>query len=108
MAKKHTRKNAVPEKAALEILSTRVPGLDDVLGGGLPKLSFNLIAGAPGTGKTTLTMQILFATATNARPGLFFTLLGETSLKMLRYQQQFDFFDLGRVGSDVHFTNLNE
>ena len=53
-------------------------------------------------------MQLLFANATAARPGLFITLLGETSLKMLRYQQLFDFFDPGRIGSDVHFLNLSE
>jgi circadian clock protein KaiC len=108
MAKKQARKKAPPKRAPLELLPTGVPGLDEVLGGGLPALSFNLIAGGPGVGKTTLTMEILFATATEARPGLFFTLLGETSLKMLRYQQQFDFFDRSRVGSDVHFVNLSE
>src|SRR5690606_33474801 len=67
----------------LDLLSTGVPGLDAVLGGGLPALSFNLIAGGPGSGKTTLAMQALFANATVERPGLFLTLLGETSLKML-------------------------
>jgi circadian clock protein KaiC len=107
MARK-PRKQATPERRSLECLDTGVPGLNDVLGGGLPALSFNLIAGAPGSGKTTLAMQLLFANATAARPGLFITLLGETSLKMLRYQQLFDFFDLGRVGSDVHFLNLSE
>jgi len=74
----------------------------------MPALSFNLIAGDPGTGKTTLAMQLLFANATAARPGLYITLLGETALKMLRYQQQFEFFELGRVGSDVHFLNLSD
>jgi hypothetical protein len=34
-------------------LATGVPGLDEVLGGGLPEFSFNLIAGPPGCGKTT-------------------------------------------------------
>jgi circadian clock protein KaiC len=92
----------------LELLSTGVPGLNDVLGGGLPALSFNLVAGGPGSGKTTLAMQMLFATANTERPGLFITLLGETSLKMLRYQQQFSFFDPDRVGADVHFLNLSE
>ncbi|MEO7136720.1 MAG: ATPase domain-containing protein [Gemmatimonadales bacterium] len=113
MAKKHAPKKHAPMKAApkrvpLELLPAGVPGLDQVLGGGLPALSFNLIAGSPGTGKTTLAMQILFANATAARPGLYFTLLGETALKMLRYQQQFEFFDLSRVGSDVHFLNLSD
>ena len=97
-----------PSRSTLDLLSTGVPGLDAVLGGGLPALSFNLIAGGPGSGKTTLAMQLLFANATPERPGLFLTLLGETSLKMLRYQQQFDFFDTSRVGADIHFLNLSE
>ena len=95
-------------RVPLATVRTGVPGLDEALGGGLPSLSFNLIAGGPGSGKTTLAMQMLFANATPARPGLFITLLGETSLKMLRYQQQLDFFDLRRVGVDVHFLNLGE
>ena len=102
------RKQGTPKTPALKFLDTGVPGLNEVLGGGLPTFSFNLIAGGPGSGKTTLTMQLLFANATAARPGLFITLLGETSLKMLRYQQMFDFFDPGRIGSDVHFVNLSE
>src|SRR5512144_1447882 len=106
MAKKLARKPAA--KRSLALLDTGVPGLNEVLGGGLPEFSFNLVAGGPGSGKTTLAMQLLFANATAARPGLYITLLGETSLKMLRYQQLFDFFDLDRMGSDVHFLNLSE
>ena len=108
MARKRATTRPAARRASLALLDTGIPGLNDVLGGGLPALSFNLIAGGPGSGKTTLAMQLLFANATVARPGLFVTLLGETSLKMLRYQQQFDFFDLSRVGSDVHFVNLSE
>jgi circadian clock protein KaiC len=108
MAKKDARKKAAPKKVPLNALATGVPGLDEVLGGGLPELSFNLIAGDPGSGKTTLAMQVMFANATVARPGLYLTLLGEPSLKMLRYQQQFDFFDASRIGSEVHFLNLSE
>ena len=108
MVRKQATKQETPERPSLALLDTGVPGLNDVLGGGLPTLSFNLVAGGPGSGKTTLTMQILFANATAARPGLFITLLGETSLKMLRYQQQFSFFDQSRVGSEVNFLNLSE
>ncbi|MEO7094019.1 MAG: ATPase domain-containing protein, partial [Polyangiales bacterium] len=41
-------------------LPSGVQGLDEVLGGGLPELSLSLIAGGPGTGKTTLAHQIVF------------------------------------------------
>jgi circadian clock protein KaiC len=108
LVKKPPRKQARPERPVLKLLDTGVPGLNQVLGGGLPELSFNLIAGGPGSGKTTMTMQLLFANATVKRPAVYFTLLGETGLKMLRYQQQFRFFDLNRVGSEVHFLNLSE
>ena len=108
LAKKHSRKQARPGRPSLELLDTGIPGLNDVLGGGLPALSFNLITGSPGSGKTTMTMQLMFANASAERPGLYFTLLGETGLKMLRYQQQFDFFNQSRVGSEVHFLNLSD
>ena len=39
--------------------STGVPGLDDILGGGLPRNCLHLIEGNPGVGKTTLAMQFL-------------------------------------------------
>ena len=39
-------------RVSITQLPTGVPGLDDVLGGGLPELSFNLIVGGPGCGKS--------------------------------------------------------
>jgi circadian clock protein KaiC len=88
-------------------LPTAVPGLDDVLGGGLPELSFNLIVGGPGSGKTTLAHQILFANATADRPGLYLTVVGEPPLKMLRYQQQYSFFDSAKVNGIIRFASLS-
>jgi circadian clock protein KaiC len=96
------------DKAIINRLHTGVQGLDEVLGGGLPEFSFNVIAGAPGCGKTTLAHQIMFALATPERPALYFTVLGEPPLKMLRYQQQFDFFDSDKVNACVRFVNLSE
>lgn len=95
-------------KATIRRLPTGVHGLDEVLGGGLPEYSFNIIAGAPGAGKTTLAHQMMFSLATPQRPALYFTVLGEPPLKMLRYQQQFDYFDSAKVNSSVRFFNLSE
>ncbi len=93
-------------KVSIRRLETGVPGLDALLGGGLPEYSFNLIAGTPGSGKTTLAHQIMFALANPERKALFFTVLGESPLKMLRYQQQFPFFDVDKINHSIKFVNL--
>jgi circadian clock protein KaiC len=96
------------DRVAIRRLPTGVPGLDQILGGGLPEFSFNLIAGAPGAGKTTLAQQIMFALSGPDRSALYFTVVGEPPLKMLRYQQQFTFFDMARVDESVRYVNLSE
>ena len=95
-------------KVTIHRLATGVPGLDAILGGGLPEFSFNLIVGTPGSGKTTLAHQIMFSLVTPKRPALFFTVLGEPPLKMLRYQQQFSFFDAEKMSTSIRFVNLGD
>jgi circadian clock protein KaiC len=97
-----------PGRVPIGRLATGVPGLDAVLGGGLPEYSFNLIAGDPGSGKTTLAHQIMFANASPERPALYISIVGEPAIKMLRYQQQFGFFELAQVGASIHFLNLGQ
>jgi circadian clock protein KaiC len=94
------------DKLDLTLLATGVPGLDTILGNGLPELSFNIIGGAPGSGKTTFAQQIMFSLASTTRKALFFTAMGEPPVKMLRYQQQFSFFDFDKVGNAVNFISL--
>ena len=96
------------DRVVIRQLPTGVPGLDQILGGGLPEFSFNLIAGAPGAGKTTLAQQLMFALASPERPGVYFTVVGEPPLKMLRYQQQFSFFDIARVNQSIRYVNLSQ
>jgi len=93
-------------KVKINRLNTGVSGLDELLGGGLPEFSFNLIAGPPGSGKTTLAHQIMFSLANPDRRAVFFTVLGEPALKMLRYQQQFSFFDISKINHSIRFVNL--
>ena len=114
MKKAEKQKLEMPKKAEqrrkvrIRQLPTGVRGLDDILGGGLPELSFNIIAGAPGCGKTTLAHQIVFANATLQKTALYFTVLGEPALKMLRYQQQYAFFDPAKLNTSIRFINLSE
>lgn len=100
-------KNQERSPVPIRRLPTGVPGLDEILNGGLPEYSFNIIAGNPGGGKTTLAHQIMFANATSERPAIYFTVLGEPAIKMLRYQQQFSFFDMSKVDGAIRFINLS-
>ena len=95
-------------KVKIHKLPTGVPGLDDILGGGIPEFSINIIGGSPGCGKTTLAHQTVFANATPERPAIYFTILGEPVIKMLRYQQQFSFFDQSKLNGTVLFSNLSD
>ncbi len=106
MALKVSLKKAEP--VTIRKLPSGVPGLDDIIGGGIPEFSCNMIAGAPGGGKTTLASQIAFKNATLESPALYFTVLGESSVKMLLYQQQYSFFDINKVGKEVQYINLGQ
>jgi len=95
-------------RVPIRCLPTGVPGLDEILGGGFPEYSFNIVAGAPGCGKTTMAHQFAFANATPERPAIYFTVLGEPSIKMLRYQQQFTFFNHATLDGALRFINLSQ
>jgi circadian clock protein KaiC len=70
------------------------------MGGGLPEFSFNTIAGSPGCGKTTMAHEFIFANAT-PQPELYFTVLGESPIKMLGYQQQYSLFDPSKINGAI-------
>ena len=97
------------DRVPIRKLPSGVPGLDEVLGGGIPEFSFNLIAGGPGCGKTTLGHQIMFANASPERKAVYFSIIGEPPIKMLRYQQQYEFFDAAKIGDgSVRFIHLGQ
>src|ERR1700742_5038873 len=62
-------------------LSTGIEGLDDILGGGLPKGHLYLVEGDPGTGKTTLALQFLLEGAAKQERGMYVT-LSESKLEL--------------------------
>ena len=57
-----------------ERAKTGATGLDDMLGGGLPRASATVVLGGTGTGKTFLGLQFLLEGAKNGEPGIHFTL----------------------------------
>jgi circadian clock protein KaiC len=58
----------------LQRASTGVEGLDDILGGGLPRDRVYLVQGSPGVGKTTLALQFLMEGARRGEVSLYITL----------------------------------
>jgi circadian clock protein KaiC len=88
---------------AIPALKTGVPGLDAVLGGGLPAGSLYLIQGLAGSGKTTMAAQIGFFHARQGKKVLVLTLLGESHAKMINHFANFSFFDRTLVGKEFVF-----
>jgi circadian clock protein KaiC len=85
------------------MLQTGVPGLDEVLGGGLPAGSLYLIQGLAGSGKTTMAAQIGFNHARRGKKVLVLTLLGESHAKMINHFANFSFFDRALIGKEIVF-----
>ncbi|MCC2658224.1 MAG: putative circadian clock protein KaiC [Panacagrimonas sp.] len=59
---------------AARTLSTGIPGLDDVLAGGLTRNRVYLVEGVPGSGKTTLALQFLLEGKARGESTLYITL----------------------------------
>lgn len=66
--------NGIVEFDDQDRLSTGIPGLDDILYGGLARGFLYLIEGNPGAGKTTLALQFLIEGAKNGETGLYLSL----------------------------------
>jgi circadian clock protein KaiC len=67
-------------------ISTGVPGLDDILNGGLIPNRVYLIEGVPGAGKTTLGLHFLLEGVRRGEPGLYIT-LSETAAELAAVAQ---------------------
>jgi circadian clock protein KaiC len=91
-----------------ERLTSGDEGLDSILGGGLPVNGINLIVGLPGSGKTILSQQLMFAGATQERPAIYFSTISEPYEKILRYAQTLGFFDRDAIGRSVYYEDLGQ
>jgi circadian clock protein KaiC len=82
------------------------PRADEILDGGFPAPSINILMGQPGTGKTIFAEQLLFHNAGGGRPCLYATTLSEPLSKVVTYVQRFDFFDADRLTDDIQYEDL--
>ena len=82
--------------------------LDSILDGGFPTNSINIVMGLPGTGKTILAEKIVFSNASAERPALYIATVSEPLDKMLRYLQEFDYFEPEMIGNAVIFHDMSE
>lgn len=81
------------ERKPIELETSGNAALDEILGGGIPRHSVVIIAGEPGSGKTVMTLQMVFAAAARGKRTLYFTTLAEPAVKVMRFMQHFEFFD---------------
>lgn len=89
--------------------TTGIPGLDDMIQGGFPFPSAILVAGEPGTGKTTLAVQSLFHGARMGEKGLFITAISEPQWLVQRFLSSFNFYDQTLVEKGVvNFIDIGQ
>lgn len=79
---------------------------DEILHGGFPANSINLVIGQPGSGKTVFAEQLAFHNAHDKRQLLYLTTLSEPLSKVIKYVQSFPFCDVDKIGTVIHYEDI--
>lgn len=98
--------NGVVEVPEMKRILSGNPQLDDILCGGFPAHSINIIMGPPGTGKTILAQQTVFENARGDRPVVYMSTLSEPLSKVVGYLQHFGFYDESLMMDSVLYEDL--
>jgi KaiC/GvpD/RAD55 family RecA-like ATPase len=86
-------------------IATGVPGLDEVLNGGLISGGVYIVEGAPGCGKTILGNQICFHRAAAGDSTVYITLLAESHTRMIAHLRSLDFFRPELIGKSIYYLS---
>ena len=87
-------------------LPTAVPGLDQILHGGLFEGGVYILEGPPGVGKTTLANQIAYQAFTrDGTKTLYITLLAESHSRLILHMRDQEFFRPEAVNSSVIYVS---
>ncbi|MDE1896537.1 MAG: serine/threonine protein kinase [Rhodospirillales bacterium] len=87
-------------------LTTGVPGLDAILGGGFVEGASYIVQGSPGAGKTILSNQIAFSQAAGGHPVLYVTLLAETHDRLFQSLSTLSYFDNMALGDKIKYVSV--
>jgi circadian clock protein KaiC len=101
-----TPNSGLHEPSPLLRIRTGNAQADEILGGGFPTDSINVVMGQPGTGKTIFIEQLVFHNAGDDRPILYLTTMSEPLQKVVKYLQQFPFFDEAKIGAQIVYEDI--
>ncbi len=90
----------------IERTPTGIPGLDEMIEGGLPVPSLTLAAGDVGSGKTTLCAQFLCKGAEIGEPGIYFMTFGGPPEWAFKFISTYDFMEDDYFDNEIKFVEL--
>lgn len=82
-----------------------IPGLDEILHGGLFECGVYILEGPPGVGKTTLANQIAYGHSLKGRKTLYVTMLSESHARMVQHMEGQSFYHRSAVNSLVFYIS---
>jgi circadian clock protein KaiC len=82
----------VDHPAPIARISSSIPGLDTILGGGFLRNGVYIVQGQPGCGKTILANQMCYGHVARGGTAVYVTLLTESHARMLQHLSILSFF----------------
>jgi circadian clock protein KaiC len=92
--------------SSIERIPTGIPGLDEMIEGGVPVPSLILVAGDIGAGKATFCTQFLCKGAERDEPGLYFLIFGGPPEWEFRFASTYEFVKECYYGSGLKYVDL--